>query len=638
MASYQVRVNADTKAATKSLKNLDKQVDAVTKTRQLSFNFPNYGQFTKNVKSVQTAAKGAAEDVKTFYEVARNAPVSGQKLRAIEDAVDAVGEAASNTTEFIRENNSATKAMGNAASAAGGKVGELINQFAKFSVILYGVNEVTNILTSTFRGFFNETIGRAAKFEQTLLKTQTTLASTNRVFIGGDEITDPLEKINALTGEIGDRVESIRQRSIDLAGVTSNDVVEVFGMVASQISQINGDLGDAEDLAIQFAAALGTFGIPLYQARQEIGSILRGDITIDSYLAKALGITNEDIARAKREVGGVVGFLNTKLAAAVAGQEIAAKGLYGVLSNIRDIYELIGQSIGEPLLQPIIDATTQLYNILFKSKDLLMELGRGLGGVLATASSAAANAFQFEGGDNPALDAITNQAPAVFQTIRQDVEGINQLIFETIQRVGDALRTLFTSVAAMTGTAIKAFRELFGALLELSLLKFESFMSAFATIAQGITPIVVGITEIVKAWADVLKMPIVQYFSQIAITFAVLKATGVIALAAIVTQLGLWALKWKLIVAKFKQGMLFIQGSLKMMFKILGSIVLLIGKALAGLRTLMASQGGDKGAIRELKKLEIELTKLGRNAKGAGEKPMLHGLFGHRLLRDKKSC
>ena len=184
-------------------------------------------------------------------------------------------------------------------------------------------------------------------------------------------------------------------------------------MVASQISQINGNLQDAEDLAIQFAAALGTFGIPLYQARQEIGSILRGDITIDSYLAKALGITNEDIARAKGEVDGVVGYLNKKLAAAVAGQTLAAKGLQGVLSNIRDIYELIGQAIGEPLLDPIIAASTAFYNILFNSKELLMDLGNALGSLLDKAGKGITSAFQMD-----EMGATSSQTPSLREPCR----------------------------------------------------------------------------------------------------------------------------------------------------------------------------------------------------------------------------
>ena len=618
MSKYTVNISADTKAATKSLKGLDKQINSVTKARSLSFKLPSYKQFEKQIEGIQDSAEEAANSVKLFYRVAKNAPVVGGKLRVIENGIQAIGETAARTTTVIAENNSATKVMGNVATATGSKFGQLIDKFAKLTIVMYGVREVTSLVGRTFGGFFNETIRRAAKFEQTLLKTKTTLASTNRVFVNGGEVLDPLQKINALSGEIGDRVESIRQRSIDLAGVTSNDVVEVFGMVASQISQINGNLSDAEDLAIQFAAALGTFGIPLYQARQEIGSILRGDITVDSYLAKALGITNEDITRAKSETEGVVGFLEKRLAAAVAGQTLAAKGLEGVLSNIRDIYELIAQAIGEPLLDPVIAASTAVYNVLFKSKDLLMDIGKGLGSIAVKASTAIAGAFQMDQmGTNNIANAITAGAPAAFSALKKDTAAFGQLLSETLESAGDAIRTLFTSIAALSNTAIKAFRELFGALIELSLLKFESLLSAFATIAQGVTPILIGLTEMLKIWADILKMPIVQYFGQIAATFAVLKATGVISVAAIITQLVLWAASWKVIVAKVKAGGNIIVAVIGVISKSIGSITALLATLVAQIKALALQQGANSKTVKQFDILETQLKKVSRQAKGA---------------------
>ena len=618
MANYQVRVTADTKAAARDLTRIDKQLDAITKPRQLSFNLPNYGKFRKSISDISRGAKDAANDVKTFYNVARQVPGTKGPLRNLEEGITKVGTAAVKTTELIKENNSTTKALGNTAKAAGSQFNALITKFAKMGLVLYGLTTATNLLKQAFGGLFNETIGRAAKFQQTLLKTQTTLASTNRVFANGSEITDPLEKINALTGEIGDRVESIRQRSIDLAGVTSNDVVEVFGMVASQISQINGNLEDAEDLAIQFAAALGTFGIPLYQARQEIGSILRGDITVDSYLAKALGITNEDVARAKSQTDGVVGYLNKKLAAAVAGQTLAAKGLQGVLSNIRDIYELIGQAIGEPLLDPIIAASTAFYNILFKSKDLLMDMGKALGSLVDKAGKGITGAFQMdEMGTNPIADAIKGGAPGAVSALKQDINEVGQLLQETMVRAGDAFRTLFTSIAALSGTAVKAMRELFKAIIDISLLKFESLMSALATVAQGITPIIQGVTQLIKVWADLLRLPIVQDFGQLIVTFTVLKATGVIAISAIVTQLILWIAKWKLIVAKVKAGGGVIASIIKTIANLLSAVTILLSKVVAQMAVFLKQQGADPQAIKQLLTLEKELFKIGKNAKGA---------------------
>lgn len=678
MANYSVKVTADTKAAAKSLAGLDKQIDKVTKTRQLSFNLPNYKQFKSQIESIQGAAEDAANNVRVFYQVARNAPVVGGKLRVIEDGIEAIGTTAAKTAKVISENNSTTKVMGNVTTSTTRKVGDMLGNLAKLTIVLYGVREATTMVSAAFGGLFKETVGRAAKFQETLLKTKTTLASTNRVFLDGVQVTEPLEKINALSGEIDERVESIRQRSIDLAGVTSNDVVEVFGMVASQISQINGDLKDAEDLAIQFAAALGTFGIPLYQARQEIGSILRGDVTVDSYLAKALGITNEEIQKAKTETDGVVGYLNDKLAAAVAGQAIAAKGLAGVLSNIRDIYELIAQAIGEPLLDPIVSAVGSIYEVLFKSKDLLTEIGQKLGGVLARASGAVAGAFIFGGDEALELDLITQKidklkkkvkelrdfekreygrdmgitdryekelaelektragmnplnnlaanplgsalksgSTGFIATFKRDVEGLANLIEETLTRSGRAIRDLFTSLMALSKTALEAIRNLVEAVIKLNLVKFESFISALATIAQGITPILQGLTQLINLWAEILQIPVVQWLAQIAVTFAVLKATGLITLTAVVTQLAIWGANLKMIRKRIGDILGAAQKTFKSVARVISSIIRLLAIATKKLREFLATKDTNRRTLKELQKVEVELQKWANTAKGA---------------------
>jgi len=366
VSDFRLNVIAETQKAERSLKAVGRVADEATKSRKLNIDT---AAVSKNFANLGKDIKSASNNIQQFYTVTKKLPVVGDSIEFAEkkakELATATGNLASSTPRaaagLVKSADAGTilsRSLNAAASATNG----LITSLAKIGFAIYAIKESTSILKTAFGGLFNETVGRAAQFQETRLKTQTTLASTSKVLVDGVEITDPLKKILALQGEIEKRVDSIRIKSIDLAGVTSNDVVEVFGIVASQISQINGNLEDAENLAIQFSAALGTFGLPLFQARQEIGSIFRGDIVRDSYLAKALGISSDDIRKAKGEIGGVVGFLEERLAASVAGQEIAAKGLSGVLSNIRDITELIGQAIGEPLLDPIVKASAAIYS------------------------------------------------------------------------------------------------------------------------------------------------------------------------------------------------------------------------------------------------------------------------------------
>ena len=271
-----------------------------------------------------------------------------------------------------------------------------IDNLARIGLAIQGVQLLVGPLAAAWSAAFDAIIGQNIRLEQTILSTQTTLASTGRVIdqATGFELTDPLQKIQALEGGVRQAIDNIRIRSLDLAGVTSQQIIEIFGVVATSISQVNGTLKDAEDLAISFTAALGTLGIPFYQARQEIGSILGGYITEDSLLAKRLQISNQDIAKAKSSVDGVVGYLQKKLETAVAGQAIQAQGFAGVTSNIQEIFEVVAQNIGAPLLDPLVGGLTIIYNTLKKVQGVIVDVGKFLSTTIANTITGIANIFK----------------------------------------------------------------------------------------------------------------------------------------------------------------------------------------------------------------------------------------------------
>ena len=379
-------------------------------------------------------------------------------------------------------------------------------------------------MNEAFAGMFKATIGREIQLRETILKTQTTLASTNKVFRNGKEITDPYQKIVSLTGEIGKRIDSIRERSIALAGVTSNDVIEVFGMVASQIGQVGGGLKEAEDLAINFAAALGTFGIPLYQARQEIGSILRGDITMDSYLAKSLGITNKDIADAKTKAGGVVKFLEERLAASVAGQRIAAQGFAGVISNIKDISELVGQSFGKGLLDPLLEGLTRVFNYLFAIRKQLLGLSELAGRAIGTIASIGIGTTL--GASDVNSDTAAKGAKAL-ELAKQGVLGVGQNLTSALKTVYLQLATILSRGEAALLALGKGLANLAMGLLSLKLEQLKAVVGAIESLSPALHAAASALGGFLGIWGQFMKLPLVQEISQIAVGMRVLEATGV---------------------------------------------------------------------------------------------------------------
>lgn len=350
-------------------------------------------------------AKGNSRKIVESYQAVREIPGTDELLGPLENygrsavfqnfGTEIAEQTLQGVTQGLQESVKATKGFFYADLLDEIAVGanNTIDTLARVGLAIQGVQLLVGPLAATWSAAFDSIIGQNVRLEQTILSTQTTLASTARVFANGIEVLDPLQKIEALEGDVRRAIENIRVRSLELAGVTSQQIIEIFGVVANSIGQVGGSIKDAEDLAISFTAALGTLGIPFYQASQEIGSVLGGYITEDSLLAKKLQISNKDINKAKGSIDGVAGYLQKKLEVAVAGQSIQAQGFGGVMSNIQEIFEVLGQEIGQPLLKPIVSGLTVIYNFLSKIKGIVIEVGTFVSKSIASTITSIASIF-----------------------------------------------------------------------------------------------------------------------------------------------------------------------------------------------------------------------------------------------------
>jgi actin-related protein len=523
VADFRLNVTADTQRAERDLRQLNQTADSATRARQLKIDLPSIRDVNKTFSNLGRDVNDAANNIKTFYKVAKQLPGVGDSIKRYEGAITGTAKAA--TT--LANNTKAGDILANSFNKASSSVGGLVNGLAKVGFALFGIKEILGVLQNAFGGFFQQTIGREIKLRETILKTQTTLASTNKVFRNGKEITDPYEKIVSLTGEVQKRIDSIRERSIALAGVTSNEVIEVFGIVASQVGQIGGGLKEAEDLAINFSAALGTFGIPLYQARQEIGSILRGDITMDSYLAKALGITNEDVARAKTQAGGVIKFLEDRLAASVAGQRIAAQGFSGVVSNIRDLGELVAQRFGAGLLDPLLNALAGIFERLFRIREQLFSLadaaGQFIGRFAAIGQVIRERSGLISLGEIGLKD---NSGSKAINDLKDAIQDVVVLIESGMQRAIGAVAQIITTLQPAVLTVADAFVRLGKSFIEIKVDVFETLARALANVISFYSKFIELLATGFNLYSQLLDLPIVQEFTKLAATMGLLKRAG----------------------------------------------------------------------------------------------------------------
>ena len=520
-------INAETNRASRDINDLGKQADKVSsKKRDIDFSLE---KARNSIRDFKRDLQTVGDTAKTAFKVAKMEGLLDDEIESAEILAKKVKQVGVGLNDARKPGQLLQKSFDGLASSAVG----IVNSLAKVGFALYGLQQITGVLQQAFGGLFGGTVGRAVALQESILKTQTALASTNDILRNGEVITDPYESIVALTGVIEKRIESIRQRSLDLAGVTSGEVIEVFGIVASQAGQIGASLEDAEDLAIKFAAALGTFGLPIQQARQEIGSILRGDVGPDSYLAKSLGISSPDIKKARQEVGGLVAFVNKKLEAAVAGQAIAAKSFSGVTSNIADFGELLGEAFGKPLVQPLIDGLTVVYDLLVSIKDEALGAAAGLGTALAGASqiigggvrgqaqqSGSAGGAQAAQAAKAQVDALSQAIGTLAADIQTTFSQLALLVVRTFAKVGTGLKNLAVGFASLNVEV------------------FKSLLETVTALAYALQPVVDGFAGLLGVYGSLLQTPVVEYFASVVGQFKLLETIGVGALVKVALTSG----------------------------------------------------------------------------------------------------
>lgn len=527
MTDINIRVEATTDEAEKKLKRVDDKIVKLEKGAQIKIELPSIDQ---TINAVETLGKTLAETAKTALSISRAMNVGpGAVINDLDDLFNIVvgkGRDAVSVMEMLGKatpTNILTSSLRTASEGAAG----LAKSLSNIGYEVFGLTQSISILKQSFGGFFDETIGREIKLQESLLRTRTTLVSTADVMRNGVRLTDPFDALTALEKPIGKTLENIRRRSLDIAGTTSDAIIQVFGVVASQVGAFGGSLKDAEDLAITFAGALGTIGMsdPML-ATQEIRSILTGNIDQNSVLARSLGLTNEEIGKAKNSAEGLVAFLTKRLAAFTAGQKLAAQGFGGIVSNIAEVREEASRTFGKPLLAPLLEGLTTLYTRLQLVFKQILGIADGIGRIGAASLGGLIGSI----GAAPILQNFSGREQ--IGAFKSTEDGIAKAAVG-IQAAIDKIRPL---IANLTNEAIKAFAMVSSGLNELAQgfvnFKFEQIqvqINAFLGIARVLNATVVpALTLVLNLYGEILKQPIFQALAQINAQLGLLEKVGVL--------------------------------------------------------------------------------------------------------------
>lgn len=353
---------------------------------------------------------------------------------------------------------------------------QVVSQIGFFS---QGLDAITQIAST---GPFQMLINQTVELREQLLATQASLVGTSKILTGfGGEFSDPVDAIKSLETPITTAINKMRVESLDLVGVTSKELVPVFQVIAQNATSIGASLEDTKDLTLDFAASLGTLGLPLYQARQEITSILTGQIDMNSALAKNLNITNQMVNKWKDQ-GILVEELRKRLEAFRAGNALAAKTLNGVTSNIQEVFDLIAQKAGEPLLDLLVRELNNLYDFLGSNQEVL---GDYLSGIVEQL---------YEAGESLSNILKTLITPEIIEISRN----LGNYLFTSIKNVFVALESAVKFVMPQLESVLKALAAISGQILAMS----DIFLPIFLSI-KGLE---IGILGAGKAFGILTKM------------------------------------------------------------------------------------------------------------------------------------
>ena len=334
-----------------------------------------------------------------------------------------------------------TSAIQSGVSASIGSLGLLA---AKFAVVALAANAVKDA--------FLKGLNVNAETESATLGVKSLVAALTTVKdSSGKVVTDMNDKL-AISGTVAaDEIKKLRIAGLE----TSASFQELLGAFQQGIgagASAGLSLEKVRELTIGIAQAAGALGMPMHQLNQEVRSLLSGDISSDSTVAKALGITKKQVD-GWRETGTLAENLNKKLEVFKALGPESGKTWTATLSNVGDAFSLLlgemSKGSFDSLKQTIQTGLAEAFDmknvgVADSFKDL-QDVGTSVFDAVGTVLNDA-----ISGGISLAKD-----LSAWFNQHADEVAVIKNIFGVVYDSVKDVLKTIISATAAVVNWAVE---------------------------------------------------------------------------------------------------------------------------------------------------------------------------------------
>lgn len=240
---------------------------------------------------------------------------------------------ASGAVTGLRQVQNEESRLGTEAQSAGQSVDQLTRTFQTLKSTLITMGTI-----AIFEKMASMGVAYNRDIENVNLGIAALLAAQGRFLDAQGQELEGREKINAAYSLSASLVKQLEVDNLATAA-TMQQLARAFQQALGPGLAAGLDTDQIRRFTVSMVQAASALTVPLDQLGQEVRSILMGDITSDSLIGRALGMSNADIKQFEGNAQGLFDFLMKKLSAFGEFGIESQKTYAGLLSNAKDMAE-----------------------------------------------------------------------------------------------------------------------------------------------------------------------------------------------------------------------------------------------------------------------------------------------------------